>query len=424
MPNMIASVPCVFRIAPGRRILVVASAILVLVLALLAIPAAQAQTYTDLHGFTGRVDGGLPYAGVTLAGPGRLYGAASEGGTAGYGLVFKLTQRGSAWILTPLYNFTGGNDGADPVSRVTVGPDGALYGTTAGGGGSGNLGTVFNLRPPAGVCRNTSCLWKETVMHRFAGGSDGAYTGYADDLVFDKAGNVYGTSAGDTNGDDGTIFELTPSNGGWTQTILYSFTHGEQPYAGVTFDSAGNLWGAATLGGTTGGSCAPSGCGFVYELTPSGSGWVEHNIYEFQGKTDGAYPIGGVIFDPAGNLYGSTSSNGGSVYELQPSNGGWIFSTLYAFAGYFGPVDTPAIDAAGNLYGTVLNELGNFGWVFKLTPSGGGWTETNLAVFGVGGPADGIFPYSGVVLDAGGNVYGTTIEGGAGGQGVVWEITQ
>ena len=387
-------------------------AVVVFATAILAIPSAQAQTFTVLHSFSDKGDGGLPYAGVNLI-VGNLYGTTSEGGRYGYGTVYELKHRGSSWTLSTLYNFTGGSDGANPYGRVTAGPGGILYGTTAGGGNG--YGTVFTLRLPATACHTAICPWIETVLYRFQGGSDGAYPAYADDLVFDEAGNLYGTTAGDTSGDDGTVFELSPSNGGWTETILHRFINGEQPYAGVIFDAAGNLYGTTPDGGI--------GYGTVYELTPSASGWTYHTIYQFQGPSS---PIGGVAFDTSGNLYGLTISSGagGYAYELQPSNGGWTFTNIYNnFASNFGGFDTPTLDAAGNVYGTVFTEgPSNYGLVFKLTPSGGGWTETNLTLFGAGNN-DGVFPYSSVVLDANGNVYGTTLQGGSGSDGTVWEIT-
>jgi uncharacterized repeat protein (TIGR03803 family) len=379
--------------------------------AILAMPPAQAQTYTVLHSFSDKGDGGFPYAGVNLI-VGNLYGTTSEGGRYGYGTVYELKHRGSSWTLSTLYSFTGGSDGAYPYGRVTAGPGGILYGTTAAGGKG--YGTVFTLRMPAIACHTAICPWIETVLYRFQGGSDGAYPGYADDLVFDQAGNIYGTTSGDSSGNDGTVFELSPSNGGWTETILHRFTNGEQPFAGVIFDTAGNLYGTTPNGG--------AGYGTVYKLTPSGSGWTYSTIYEFQSPS---YPIGGVAFDTSGNLYGATisSGSGGYAYELQPSNGGWTFTTIYNnFASNFGAFDTPTLDTAGNVYGTVFTEgPSNYGLVFKLTPSGGGWTETNLKLFGTGNN-EGIFPYGSVVLDASGNVYGTTLQGGSDGDGTVWEI--
>ena len=376
---------------------------------------AQAQTFTVLHSFTDEVGGVFPYSGVTLIG-GNLYGTTTAGGLYREGTVFELIHRGSGWVLSVLYSFAGGQDGAMPYSGVVVGPDGFLYGATYDGGNG--FGAVYSLRPQPTFCQNTSCPWVETVLYRFQGGSDGAHPGNADALVFDHAGNLYGTTGGDSNadGNDGTVFELSPSNGGWTETVLYRFTKSEIPMAGVTFDTAGNLYGTTKAGGI--------GYGSVYELTPSGSGWIYQTLYEFQNTRDGAYPYGGVVFDGSGNLYGTTENDGGTVFEMQPSNGGWSFATIYnGFPSTLGPVDTPTLDSAGNVYGTVLNDHGtNEGLVFKLTFSGGSWTETNLALFGVGGNLA-AFPYGSVVLDADGNIFGTTLEGGNQGSGTVWEIT-
>ncbi len=387
-----------------------------------ATPAAQAQTYINLYSFNGQIGGKLPYAGVTLGPAGVLYGTTSQGGPADYGVVYRLAHRGSGWVLSTLYTFQGGSDGAYPYGGLTFGPGGYIYGTT-GSGGNGDHGTVFRLSAPAGPCLSTQCPWRETVLYSFKGGSDGAYPVYSD-VVFDPAGNLYGTTTGDANGNAGTVFKLTPSGGGWTEAILYSFTHGEQPYAGVTFGKDGNLYGTTALGGYTSGPCQNGGCGMVYQLTPSGPGWVEHTLYEFKLGADGAYPVGGVAIDPSGNLFGTTSFDGAisTVWELQPSGGGWNFSTLYTFDVLGGPEGKPSLDAAGNVYGSVFDEdQQDSGLVYKLTPSGGGWTETNLVVFGQGN--NGRFPYGSVALDASGNVYGTTREGGSQGNGNVWEIT-
>ncbi|MGA2373577.1 MAG: choice-of-anchor tandem repeat GloVer-containing protein [Candidatus Korobacteraceae bacterium] len=399
-------------------------AILVALAVLVAVPT-QAQTLTVLHAFTGGGDGSQPYAGVNLI-AGSLYGTTSYGGQGGYGTVYQLRHRGSGWILSTLYSFTGRGDGSAPLARVTAGPGGILYGTTWGGGyrggncSSGGCGTVFSLHEQPTVCLSALCPWVETVLYAFQGGSDGAETGWSDDLVFDQAGNIYGTTSGDSNGDDGTVWELSPSNGGWTETVLHRFTEGETPWSGVTFDNAGNLYGTTVAGGI--------GYGTVYELTPSGSGWNYQTLYEFQGRDDGFDPDGGVVFDAAGNLYGTTSNgsgNGGSVFEMRPSGSGWTLTTIYNdFPSPFGPLDTPTLDAAGNVYGTVVNQgYGNQGVVFKLTPSGGSWTETNLEIFGNGNDAD--TPYGSVVLDGEGNIYGTTLYGGGGDgdNGTVWEIT-
>ena len=194
-----------------------------LVITTVAAPAAQAQTYSVLHYFTGGLDGGNPYAGVTVGGPGTLYGT-----TAGYGnrfgSVFKLTQRGSGWTLDPLYNFAGGDDGPDgayPLAGVVFGPSGALYGTT-GEGGYG-VGTVFEVRPPATACKTAICYWNETILHGFTGNlGDGGYPGFGN-VTFDQAGNMYGTTESHGTSDCGVVWELAPSGGGWTESVLYNF---------------------------------------------------------------------------------------------------------------------------------------------------------------------------------------------------------
>jgi uncharacterized repeat protein (TIGR03803 family) len=265
------------------------------------------------------------------------------------------------------------------------------------------------------------------VLHRFTGGSDGAYP-FSGDLVFDKAGNLYGTASAGGLGCQyacGTVFELSPSMGSWTETTIYSFTggnDGEYPAGGVIFDKAGNLYGTTQEGGSTGG-------GTVFELTPSGSGWTETTLSTF--GSDGYHPQGGLIFDSSGNLYGTTvfggPGGGGVVYELTPSNGSWVATVLYGLTGYEGPMDSLAMDAGGNLYGTSsLTGFYGKGQVFKLAPSNGGWVFSDLHSFTGGG--DGEFPIGNVVLDAGGNIYGTTFLGGlesdcTGGCGVVFKIT-
>ena len=218
------------------------------------------------------------------------------------------------------------------------------------------------------------------------------------------------------------MFELTPSGGGWTESVLYSFAGGNDgaaPYAGVTFDAAGNLYGTTTLGGA-------HSLGTVYELTPSQSGWSEAILYSF-GRSDLSFtPYGGVIFDRQGNLFGTACGgpNGAStVYELEPSSGGWTYNLVYGFSGYAGPRDAPTMDASGNIFLTDLNSgPEQAGSVYKLTPADGGWTSTDLYDFN--GADTGAAPFGNVVLDANGDVYGTTTLGGTHNLGIVFEITQ
>lgn len=395
---------------------------IVAALTMLGAQIAQAQTFTVLHTFTGGTDGKAPEAGLTLDAAGNLYGTASAGGS-GSGTVYRLTHKGSGWTFSPLYNFAGGDDGATPIARVIIGPNGTLYGTTEYGGNCvSNCGTVFNLAPPVSVCKAVKCYWDEKVLYRFLGGDkDGYQPGYGD-LVFDRAGNLYGTTIFGSANSSGIVFELTPSSGSWTENILYAMTSdsGVYPYSGVIFDHAGNLYGTALESGPE------TIYGTVYELTPSGSGWAETTLHNFQEATDGSSPWGGVIFDSSGNLYGTTSnrgpSGGGTVFKLTPSNGTWTLTVLHSFAGSGGPQGGLTMDAAGNLYGTTYGDgTHDYGNVFELSPSDGGWTYTDLYDF-TGGD-DGGNPLGSVAMDANGNLYGTTSSYGTHGYGVIWEIT-
>jgi uncharacterized repeat protein (TIGR03803 family) len=403
---------------------------------------AEAQYFTTLHSFGGR-DGALPAAGLTMDAAGNLYGTTYNGGTAGYGSVFKLVHTGGSWILHPLYSFQSGNDGAEPQAGVTIGPDGNLYGTTTRGGGSAASGTIFKLSPPASVCRSTICPWIETILYRFSGGSDGNRP--MDPVVFDRVGNLYGTtwyggSDGCGGSGCGVVFKLTRSGSSWTETVLYSFQDspdGAYPISGLVFDQAGNLYGTTSEGGG-GSNCSigTTGCGTVFQLAPSGSGWTETVLYRFTGEADGSYASGGLIFDNAGNLYGTTVfglTGNGTVFELTPSGGQWTYTLLYtlmsgeSFEG--GPLGTLAMDTTGNLYGTTFEGgyisaglcVFGCGTVFKLAPFGGGWIYSLLYRFI--GSTDGALPYDGLILDRNGHLYGTTSEAGAGGQGTVFELT-
>ena len=221
--------------------------------------SARAQTFTVLHTFTHGQDGGGPFAGLTMDKGGNLYSTASNGGTNGgncgsfgCGTVFKLTRKGSQWVFTPLYSFQASDDGTTPEAAVTIDPNGILYGTTTYGG-STNGGTVYNLRPKPGVCKSALCPWVETVMYSFKDdccSGDGIFP--AAGVVSDQAGNLYGTTTvGGGDGGAGAVYELSPSGLGWTETVLHGFglPDGITPYAGVIFDNAGNLYGTTQQGG-------------------------------------------------------------------------------------------------------------------------------------------------------------------------------
>ena len=410
--------------------------IFVLLFITLAAQPAQAQTFTVIYNFTGGSDGLEPQAGLTIDKAGNLYGTAIVGGRGGYGTVFKLAHINSGWIFTPIYSFTGGNDGAQPRARLVFGPDGSLYGTTTqGGGGNGcggqGCGTVFRLRPAPTACKTALCPWSETALYRFTGTLDGGEPSGA--VTFDKAGNIYGATAqgGPQSGNCflgscGTVYKLTPSNGSWTESVLYSFaggTDGQWPVGSVIFDSAGNLYGSTNGGGFSGGSY---GYGTIFQLMPSGSSWLETILHAFQGGTDGQGQQDSPILDKSGNLYGTTAgggtSGGGTVYELTPSNGGWTLTTLYDLAGTAGPGGGVIMDAAGNLYATTqLDGVYGQGSAFKLTHSDNAWIYNSLHDFT--GGSDGKLPYCSLAMDASGNLYGTTSQGGTYGYGVVFEIT-
>jgi uncharacterized repeat protein (TIGR03803 family) len=280
------------------------------------------------------------------------------------------------------------------------------------------------------------------VFRRFSGGHNAMGT-----LVSDAAGNLYGTTfnggfvsntafCGTTSEGCGVVFKLAPNpDGTWTEHVLHTFkggstTDGGFPLAGVILDAAGNLYGTTYSGGSS--TCMNDwgpGCGVVFKLTHKSDGtWTEHVLHRFTGGKDGGSPFAGVILDAAGNLYGT---NTGVVFKLAPNpDGTWTEHVLHSFTGGDGanPGAGVIFDAAGNLYGTTTyGGLSNVGVVFKLThKSDGTWTEHVLYSFTGGG--DGAYPWAGVILDATGNLYGTTYYGGVGnfgqGNGVVFELTR
>ena len=319
--------------------------------------------------------------GVVFDAEGNLYSAARLGGN-GCGTVFKLThQSDGTWTENNLLDFDCGSNGAYPVTGVTFDTSGNLYGATGLGGAFGN-GVIFQLTP------NSDGSWTEKVLHHFTGGSDGAYPDHQV-LVFDSTGNLYGVAALGGQGNCplfggslcGTVFKLTPqASGDWAFAVLHTFTGGTDggnPEATLVFDKSGNLYGTTYGGGKY-------GFGVAFELFPRADGkWGERVLHAFQGGSDGTYPMGGLIFDSAGNLFGTTLSGGnnqcgvfnpigcGIVFKLTPNSTGWTETALARFHGKPNstPINDLLMDSAGNLYGAAAGyDTFSDGSVFELTP--------------------------------------------------------
>jgi len=323
-----------------------------------------------------------------------------------------------------------------------------------------------------------SAAWKEKVLYSFQGGTnDGSYP-YGS-VIFDKQGNLYGVlqdfggdSCAPLGGECGAVYQLSPpaqKGGSWTETLLYEFqgkgaNDGESPNSGLVMDESGNLYGLTAYGGT--GNCmllgGSAGCGTVYKLSPpkqKGGAWTETILYSFPSATQGYVPIGDLVFDSAGNLYGSTLFGGtkgttcdpdyggqcGVVFELSPpkkEGSAWTQKVLHNFAGIangqqLGDGANPngglVFDSKGSIYGTTQFGGSDEGYcgtvgcgtVFKLTPpatEGRVWAEEvldrfNLVNSGAAGPE------AGVIFDQSGNLYGTTVGGGNSGSGTIFELT-
>ncbi|MGC1648401.1 MAG: choice-of-anchor tandem repeat GloVer-containing protein [Candidatus Sulfotelmatobacter sp.] len=366
-----------------------------------------------------------------------------------------------AQTFSVVHNFTGGSDGAYPMNGFTANGKN-LFGTTSSGGTSG-VGVVFKIStsgvetmlhtftgspdgasPNGGVLRdkyghlygtttaggtyNAGIVFevigkKETVLYSFAGGKDGAVPEAG--VIEDAAGNLYGTTSAGGKSGNGTVFRLAPPKtlgSPWSETVLYSFgtgTDGAVPVGGVILDAAGNLYGTTSVGGT-------SGYGTVFQLVP-GTPWKENILHSFQNGNDGATPYAGLIADKSGNFYGAAtdggSNGGGTAFELTSSKGVWTFNILYSVPGWgiSGTFRDLVMDKSGNLYATTHCDGGdNAGTVYELTPSNGTWTYTLLYTFTGGG--DGLFSFSNLVVNEG-KLYGTTAYGGSQGAGVVFEVT-
>jgi uncharacterized repeat protein (TIGR03803 family) len=384
--------------------------------------ASPAQTFSVLYSFRGQPDGAQPTASVIADSAGNLYGMTEQGGAYGYGAVFELKATGRETVL---YSFKGKSDGGYPFyGSLLLDGAGNLYGTTAAGG-------LFNsICPPegCGVVFKLSPTGRERALYSFTGGSDGYRP--ASSLIFDAAGNLYGTTAyggADSSCVDpdgfygcGVVFELSPSG---VETVLHSFTgaDGWNPVSGLIRDHAGNLYGTTEAGGDLS-ACGGGGCGVVFKLDPTG---VETVLYSFTGGSDGETPFPGVVQDPAGNLYGTTEAGGdlsacggggcGVVFKVDPTGNETVLHTFSGADGEF-PIGVVRV-ASGNLYGTTDGGGSNgFGAIFKVSPAG---VETLLYSLT---NSDGIDPEAGL-LPYKGYLYGTTSGGGTANNGVVFKLS-
>jgi len=373
------------------------------VLLLSATRPAQAQEAV-LYSFSGNPDGANPESRLTLSG-GNFYGTTYSGGL-GSGTVFELSPNGSGgWTETVLYNFCSQSncaDGANPTyAYVTFDSQGNLYGTAYAGGANG-YGVVYKLTPGQSG-------WTESVLYSFANSPDGANP--VNGLLIDTAGNLYGTTFSGGSTGNGSVFELSPSNGSWTEQVIYSMS---STYSGLAMDVNGNIFGTSYR--------------TLFELIPNGKGgWNPKAIFTFTNTAKyGSNPNGTVVLDSAGNIYGTTYSGGangkGTVYKLtKGTSGRWTPHVLYAFGNYgANPLAGVVFDSAGNIYGTTT-QGGRFGagGIFELIALSGGGYKYRV-VFGFDGE-DGNGSYASMITD-GVHLYGTTYIGGVNGDGSVFAV--
>lgn len=453
----------------------------------LAHAAAVGRT---IHAFSG-TDGDVPQSELIQDTAGALYGTTAYGGAeiaacpaipmqtgqagipAGCGLVYKLTppSKGeTAWTETVLHNFQGGTDGILPVSGLVADGAGNLYGVAGAGGGAADYcpgrangasevgcGVVFKLTRPA----LGKGAWTETVLFRFSGGNGAAPVGT---LIIDKAGDLYGVTKEGGNAalcaavapavdpGCGVVFKLARPAAGktaWTETVLHAFgigADGRFPFAGLTMDAAGNLYGTTTAGGGSAAQCPadstlgmPAGCGIAFKLSPpakAGDAWTETVLHRFKGMPHPASPDGKLALGKDGSLYGTSFAGGsgfndaGTVFKLSPVAGqaGWAAQVLHNFGGSgdgIGPFAGPIFDSSGNLFGTTYLSVGGAGIVYELSPPAVGktaWTEKVVYRFST---TQGIVPVSGLLLSKSGNFFGTTETGLAKGftHGSVYKLT-
>jgi uncharacterized repeat protein (TIGR03803 family) len=354
-----------------------------------------------LHSFAGGpLDGEGPEAGLVLDGGGSLYGTTRFGGPIDGGVVFRVGRDGGGYAL--LHGFSGEPvDGSIPTAALVLDGSGSLYGTTEQGG-SLNRGAVFGMRTDGS---------DYAVLHEFVGApSDGAVPRAP--LLHDGAGNLYGTTYQGGEGDDGTVFGLRTD--GTDFVLLHGFgsdaLNGRYPVSSLISDSAGNLYGTTEFGGV-------ANRGTVFSMKADGTGFAV--LHGFAGGTaDGNGPQAPLVYDGAGNLYGTTVSGGGfshgTVFTLRTDGTGFrLLHAFEAFPSQDGGVPMASLirDSLGDLYGTTSEGgASNQGTVFRLKGDGTGYATLHSFA---GGTLDGSAPHASLVLDGAGNLCGTTAFGGS-----------
>ena len=389
---------------------------------------AWSRTETVVWNFSNsNGDGANPLSNSLISdGKGNLFGATLSGGVpncmGGCGMVFELSPNGSGgYNETILHDFTGTNgDGAGPPGGLVFDPQGNLYGVTVEGGANGT-GTVYELSP------NSGGGWTETILYSFGAANSGDANLPQNGLIRDSAGNLYGTAGGggindgSCIGDCGTVFELSPSAGGWTETILHRFRGAGGRYNGdgagpnsLTFDTLGNLYGTTYVGGNQ-----RLNYGTVFKVKRTKTGWVESVIHSFT-VADGTNPWGNVIVDKAGRIYGTCNQAGGTAWELSRSGSAYSLRVLYSFSLVNGGPGSITMNRVGNILGaTAANGSDGTATFYKLIKSGNSWTEKVVHTFT--GGSDGGEPSLGPpLLDSSGNIFGLAVTGG---DGVAFELT-
>jgi len=382
--------------------------------------AAAAGTHQVVYNFTGGNDGGNAATDLVFDSNGNAYGTTVVGGVSGCGTIFKATPAQGQWVVQTLWSFSCFNDGKNPHGGVTLDGAGNIYGTTVAGGSGGicdgdGCGVVFRLGH-GGAMR---------TIYNFTGQLDGFGPGGR--VVFDRSGNLYGTTPDGGKNGMGVVYQLSFRQNHWKQTVIHAFTGRNDGSTGslgpLLIDTNGTIFGIAELGGAY-------QAGTAYKITPGAGGtWTFRTLWAFRGLPDAGFPYGGLIADASGDLFGTTyygGANGlGSVYELKRGNfGAYHEHLLYSFQGGSdgsSPTTTLLLASSNDLVGTTSagGNTCDCGTIFKVSARTG--AESILYRFG-SSQTDGAYPYYGLSFDMSGDLVTSTVAGGSFGQGVLFGI--